>query len=257
MKKNKYNLVDRTNNEQTEVMCKFGELIHLGGYFNNWFKGLRNPCYLMFAIDNDTNNLFLRLMESGNKSSAKQMMLEYISIFGLPRRVYIDYRTVFYSENHLKELTGILKKTGCKMVFTRSVKVKERIEENYRRVFSILPDLLEQKSVFSIEEANIFLSEQFIGEYNKKYSILDNTLNSYHLIFKNTIINKVNNNEENLTEELNNIAGRKPSQFCRIIPLKVIENLTLLVNAKDADSVKSIRTEIYHPWMQRNKLLFK
>ena len=171
----------------------FGELVQFDGSYHNWLEGrggIDELC-LLLAVDDATGAInygWFALHEG--VLPVMGFWLEYARIQGLPKSVYLD-RFSTYSMNvklaaenpdTLTQFERAAKETGVEVVHAYSAQAKGRVE----RAFGTLQDRLVKEmrlsGISSLEEANQYLVEIFIPDYNRRFAKEARTKGNLHRI---------------------------------------------------------------------------
>lgn len=164
----------------------FGEEIQLDASSLKWFGN--TTTHLHLAIDDALGRItggYFDYQETlkGYYNVAYQILINY----GIPYRYLTDNRTVFnYKSLKIKKaekdvLTQFgyaCKQLGIDLKTTSIPQEKSRIERLNETVQSRLPVELRLNGITTIEEANKYLIEKFIPEFNSKFSLPLNTVKS-------------------------------------------------------------------------------
>lgn len=159
----------------------FGELVQFDGSYHNWLEGrggIDELC-LLLAVDDATGKIAhgqFALHEG--VLPVMGFWLEYAGIQGLPKSIYLD-RFSTYSMNvklatenpdTLTQFERAAKETGVLVVHAYSAQAKGRVE----RAFGTLQDRLVKEmrlaGISSVKEANRFLVDVFVPDYNQRFA---------------------------------------------------------------------------------------
>lgn len=157
----------------------FGEEIQMDGSLHNWFGDEKATLHL--AIDNATGRIvggFFCKQETlcGYYNVFRQILINY----GIPAKFFTDNRTVFNYESRKKktEERDVLTQFGyaCRIlgveIETSSVsQAKGQIERANETFQDRLVNELRLHNITTIEEANRYLIEAFIPDFNKRFSM--------------------------------------------------------------------------------------
>src|SRR3989338_5714308 len=160
---------------------QYGEMEQYDGSRHDWFEGRLPECTLLLAIDDATGELTHgRLASDEGVINTFLFWQDYLLKHGKPLSIYLDrYSTYKINVPHLQddplELTqfqrAMDKDLSIKVIHARSPEAKGRIE----RVFHTLQDRLVKElrlvKVKSLEEANRFLTAEYIPKFNRKFAV--------------------------------------------------------------------------------------
>ncbi|WP_342275032.1 ISNCY family transposase [Spiroplasma endosymbiont of Cantharis lateralis] len=178
----------------------FGERIQTDACSHNW---VTNEKWSLHAfIDDSTGKVLAGYFDYqetlfGYYTATKQMFLNY----GTPEEILTDKRTVFYYKTKEKESTETdsniqyaftCQQLGIKLTSTSCAQTKGKIERLWGSFQKRLPQELRQFNIKTIEQANDYLINVFIPNFNHKFSTqIDNNKNKMKIWNKNTDINFV------------------------------------------------------------------
>lgn len=158
----------------------FGEVIEMDGSIHNWFGS--EKCCLHLAIDLCTGTTvggYFQKQETlyGYYNVFKQILIKY----GIPAQFKTDNRTVFNYENLNKEkrtpdkdvLTQFgyaCKSLGIDLITTSVSQAKGTVERANQTFQDRLVNELRIENICNIDEANSYLVNKFIPDFNKKFA---------------------------------------------------------------------------------------
>ena len=157
----------------------FGELVQMDASIHLWFGSVK--CALHLAIDNATGMIlggYFDVQEtlSGYYTVLRQILLNY----GIIYKFFTDNRTVFNYERHSrkKDEEDVLTQFGyaCKILGiqleTSSVsQAKGQIERANGTFQDRLVSELRLENISTISEANDYLTELFIPDFNRRFAM--------------------------------------------------------------------------------------
>ena len=164
----------------------FGEKIEMDASQYLWFGGIKTHLHL--AIDNCTGKIV------GGWFDYQETLNGYYHIFfqilinyGIPYSFLTDNRTVFYydsikrktpEKDVLTQFGYACKTLGTELNTTSIPQAKGMIERLNGTVQGRLPGELALNHISTIEEANNYLINKFIPEFNKKFSLSTSNIKS-------------------------------------------------------------------------------
>lgn len=271
----------RPHRKKRERRTSFGELLQFDGSIHDWFEGRGAKCCLFQAIDDATNRVYIQFAVSENSADAMQVMLDYVKLYGVPRSIYTDYGSVYSGEDTLTDFSRAMKELGCQSIFAHSPQAKGRVERGNRTLQDRLVKALREKGISNIGEANQYLTDEFINEYNDKFALKIEVSNSHYQVgtvdLRNIFCYKTNRHVRNdYTITLNAVyiqllTGEAPLP----LPRKAVQiskwlddSLHIYYNDRElsykilSSKPKSIHITVRkpkseHPWRTLNKNMFK
>ena len=155
-----------------------GELIQADGTPYDWFKNGHMYCIQGFVDDATGYPVGLYMTKN-------ECMLGYVEAFrnmaeteGLPEALYPDKAGVFFvnqktndGEKHLTQFGLMMEMLGVDMFPAHSPQAKGRIERFWQTIQHRLPNLFRLKGISTIEEANIFLKNEFPKIYKRWFPV--------------------------------------------------------------------------------------
>lgn len=157
----------------------YGEMMQFDGSYHHWFEDRADPCCLLAAIDDATNTVpHARFDDHEGIEPVFTYWKEYVAREGKPRSVYLDkfstYRTPekYAKENHeLKtQFQRAMEELAIEPISAHSPQAKGRIERLFGTLQDRLVKELRLRRISSKEEANRFLQEVFLPEFNARFA---------------------------------------------------------------------------------------
>ena len=160
---------------------RYGELQQFDGCYHKWFEDRTPECCLLAAIDDATGQptkLWFDVNES--VGAVFGFWKAYIEECGAPSAIYLDkYST--YKINHkaaednkelITQFQRATQEIGIHLITANSPEAKGRIERLFHTLQDRLVKELRLRHISSFEEANKFLAETFISDFNKKFAVV-------------------------------------------------------------------------------------
>jgi len=166
-----------------------GMMVLWDGSPHRWFGKEKPPCCLMAAIDDATGRLLKAFFLPYECSFGYLKLLQSIvNTYGIPASIYQDRHSTLHrnddnwtleeqlaGEQEPTQVGGALKSLGITPIFALTPQAKGRVE----RLFGVLQDRLIAEmglwEIKEISEANTFLKELFIKDYNQRFAIKPET----------------------------------------------------------------------------------
>lgn len=161
----------RPHRRKRERRSCFGELLQFDGSHHDWFEGRGAECCLFNGIDDSTGNVYLKFGVSENTQDAMLTMWEYLNTYGIPRSIYTDRHSVYKAEGKLTDFGRAMKELNVELIYAKSPQAKGRVERSNRTLQDRLVKALRQEGISTIGEANKFLQEKFMRQYNTRFAV--------------------------------------------------------------------------------------
>ncbi|AEJ60724.1 Integrase catalytic region [Spirochaeta thermophila DSM 6578] len=161
----------------------FGELVQFDGSPHDWFEGRRSACCLMVMVDDATGITYARFSEQETSAAAMQLLWGWVEQYGIPMSLYCDLKNAYKTlrEPTLEEqLAGKEPKTaferacdklGVQIVSAYSPQAKGRVERRNGILQDRLVKELRLAGICTIEEANRYLWETFLPQFNERFAV--------------------------------------------------------------------------------------
>ena len=172
----------------------FGELVQFDGSQHDWFEGRRDRCCLITLIDDATKTRMSQFFEEETMFGAMSVLKMWIETYGIPESLYCDKKNAFVLTREPTDselLAGITQpkshfgracdKLGVQVIAANSPQAKGRVERNHGVDQDRLVKELRLAGISTIEQANIFLLENYLPYMNSKFSLLPKNADDAHV----------------------------------------------------------------------------
>ena len=161
-----------------------GELIQWDTSIHAWLED-RGPekMYLIALIDDATSTLFARLVPADSTEQHMRVLWAYLERYGRPQSVYTDKASVFQptlapgwkgEEPGPKTETQMgraYRELGVEWIAAHSPQAKGRIERCFGTLQDRLVKGLRKAHARTVEEANLYLEQVFLKEWNERFTV--------------------------------------------------------------------------------------
>ena len=150
----------------------FGELIQGDGSPFRWFGDDLPEANATVLIDDATSTITGLFFSETETLEAYYSALEmHFENYGLPRALYTDHYTVFYTSKKTGEtqMQRALKELGIELILANSPQAKGRVERANRVLQDRLAKEFRLRGITTIEEANAYVPE-YIKKHNQLFS---------------------------------------------------------------------------------------
>lgn len=159
-----------------------GDLVQFDGSPHDWFEGRAPACTLLHAIDDASNQTFLRLATSENTVDCLRTMRLYVERYGIPRQLYVDFGGVFKDGKVRTQFERAMKDLGVEIIHAHSPQAKGRVERGNRTHQDRLIKAMRQEGISSIHAANAFLDRAYLADHNVHFATTDGLPNVHRSI---------------------------------------------------------------------------
>jgi transposase len=161
----------------------WGEMLQWDTSIHAWLEE-RGPAkmYLIAGIDDATNRLFARFVAEDSTAQHMRVLWSYLERYGRPQALYTDRASVFQpalAPGWRKEEPGsktetqmgrALRELGIQWIAAHSPQAKGRVERCFGTLQDRLVKALRLAGVSTLEDANRYLDEVFLPEWDKRFS---------------------------------------------------------------------------------------
>ena len=157
-----------------------GMLLHIDGSKHRWFQDDRYYDLLVILDDATSRIYYAQLVEEESTRTVMTALREVIEREGLFCALYSDRASHFFvtpkagepvDKSRLTQVGRALKELGVQMIPAYSPQARGRSERSFGTWQSRLPQELRLAGIATIEQANRFLRERYIAEFNHKFTV--------------------------------------------------------------------------------------
>ena len=173
--------------QQRQRRARWGELLQIDGSPHNWFEDRRGRCTLIVFIDDATGQIYCKFVEVETTEAYMQTAWEYINKFGKPLTLYSDKHGIFRinipncnKKAQLTQFGRAVKELEIELLCANSPQAKGRVERVNQTLQDRLVKELRIRKINTIDEANKFLKESYLEEFNHQFSVIPKSLENAH-----------------------------------------------------------------------------
>jgi transposase len=157
-----------------------GMLLHIDGSKHRWFQDDRWYDLIVIMDDATSEIYYAQLVEEESTRTVMQAVKEVIRAKGLFCALYSDRGSHFFvtpkageavDKTRLTQVGRALKELGIQMIPAYSPQARGRSERNFGTWQGRLPQELRVAGIRSLEEANHFVRERYIEEFNRRFMV--------------------------------------------------------------------------------------
>jgi transposase len=166
----------RPHRRKRERRSCIGSLVQFDGSHHAWFEDRGPQCCLLVAIDDASGRVFARFASGEDTYHALAFWKAYSQRYGIPSEVYTDMDSVYYDHEKKQRLTQYgraLKALNVRCIYAHSPQAKGRVERANRTLQDRLLRALRERNISTIKEANRFLDEYFLDDFNRRFASTD------------------------------------------------------------------------------------
>lgn len=153
-------------------MPKEGMLVQFDGSDHVWFGDKRSD--LIVAIDDATGKILAAEFFHGEKSlHSMKVMKQVIDNNGIPEAFYMDQAASFgkIDRDWESQISRAFDQVNIQLILASTPQAKGRVERLFRTLQDRLVSELSFYNLTSMDEANIFLKNKFIPQFNKQFGV--------------------------------------------------------------------------------------
>lgn len=157
-----------------------GMLLHIDGSKHRWFQDDRYYDLLVILDDATSRIYYAQLVAEESTRTVMAALREVIEREGLFCTLYSDRASHFFvtpkagepvDKSRLTQVGRALKELGVQMIPAYSPQARGRSERSFGTWQSRLPQELRLAGITGLDEANRFLRERYIAEFNRKFTV--------------------------------------------------------------------------------------
>jgi transposase len=157
-----------------------GMLLHIDGSKHRWFQDERWYDLLVVLDDATSEIYYAQLVEEESTRTVMAALREVIEQKGLFCALYSDRGSHFFltpkagepvDKQRLTQVGRAMKELSIQMIPAYSPQARGRSERSFGTWQGRLPQELRLADIRTLEEANTFLRERYITEFNQKFTV--------------------------------------------------------------------------------------
>ena len=157
-----------------------GMLLHIDGSKHRWFQDDRYYDLLVILDDATSRIYYAQLVAEESTRTVMAALREVIQHEGLFCALYSDRASHFFvtpkagepvDKSRLTQVGRALRELGVQMIPAYSPQARGRSERSFGTWQSRLPQELRLAGITTVEQANHFLRERYIAEFNQKFTV--------------------------------------------------------------------------------------
>jgi transposase len=157
-----------------------GMLLHIDGSHHRWFEDERWYDLIVILDDASSEIYYAQLVEEESTVTVMAALREVVEGKGLFCALYSDRGSHFWltpkvggkvDRHRLTQVGRALAELGIQMIPAYSPQARGRSERNFGTWQGRLPQELRLHGIDSLEEANRFLREHYIAEFNRRFQV--------------------------------------------------------------------------------------
>jgi transposase len=157
-----------------------GMLLHIDGSHHRWFQDERWYDLIVILDDASSEIYYAQLVEEESTVTVMAALREVVEGKGLFCALYSDRGSHFWltpkaggkvDRHRLTQVGRALAELGIQMIPAYSPQARGRSERNFGTWQGRLPQELRLQGIDSLEEANRFLREHYMAEFNRRFQV--------------------------------------------------------------------------------------
>jgi transposase len=157
-----------------------GMLLHLDGSSHCWLGEGRRYDLLVVLDDASSEIYYAQLVEEESTRTVLAALREVVEKKGLFCALYSDRASHFFETpkagakidpHRLTQVGRALHELGIRMIPAYSPQARGRSERNFGTWQGRLPQELRLRGITTVEEANRFLGQEYIAEFNRRFAV--------------------------------------------------------------------------------------
>jgi hypothetical protein len=157
-----------------------GMLLHIDGSEHRWFQDERWYDLLVILDDANSEIYYAQLVEEEATVPVMTALKEVVECKGVFCALYSDRGSHFWltpkageavDHHRLTQIGRAMRELGVRMIPAYSPQARGRSERNFGTWQGRLPQELRLRGIRTVEAANVFLREHYIGEFNRRFQV--------------------------------------------------------------------------------------
>lgn len=172
-----------------ERKASFGELVQFDGSYHAWFEGRAPVACLLAAIDDATGRIVRLTFEDWEGVLPSfRFWRGYVEARGKPCAIYLDRHSTYQVNTKLllddpRALTQFeraMHELDIAVIHAHSPQAKGRVERLFETLQDRLVKELRLRGISTQADANRFLAEEFLPDFNAKFAVVPRTAGDLH-----------------------------------------------------------------------------
>ena len=157
-----------------------GMMLHIDASEHRWFQDDRKYELIVILDDATSEIYYAQLVESESTRSMLRALREVVETRGVFCSLYSDRAAHFFvtpragekvDPTRVTQVGRALQELGIKMIPAYSPQARGRSERSFGTWQGRLPQELRLRGITGIEQANEFLRQEYIAEFNERFSV--------------------------------------------------------------------------------------
>jgi hypothetical protein len=157
-----------------------GMMLHIDGSHHQWFQDERWHDLIVLMDDATSEIYYAQLTQAESTATVMTALKEVVKRQGIFCSLYSDRASHFWltpkagepvDRQALTQVGRALRELSIRMIPAYSPQARGRSERGFRTWQGRLPQELRIRDITSPEEANRFLKQSYVGEFNRKFAI--------------------------------------------------------------------------------------
>lgn len=157
-----------------------GMLLHIDGSHHQWFQDQRWRDLIVILDDATSEIYYAQLVQEESTATVMAALREVIERKGLFCALYSDRGSHFWltpkaggkvDPHRLTQVGRALRELGVRMIPAYSPQARGRSERSFSTWQGRLPQELRLRGIGTVEEANRFLRDTYIAEFNRRFQV--------------------------------------------------------------------------------------
>jgi hypothetical protein len=157
-----------------------GMLLHIDGSKHRWLEGDRWHDLIVILDDATGEIYYAQMVEEESTRTVMRALREVVESKGLFCALYSDRGSHFFvtpkageavDKHRLTQVGRAMRELGVQMIAAYSPQARGRSERNFGTWQGRLPQELRLAGITTKEEANRFLKERYIAEFNARFTV--------------------------------------------------------------------------------------
>jgi transposase len=157
-----------------------GMLLHIDGSEHRWFQDERWYDLIVILDDANSEIYYAQLVEEEATVPVMRALKEVVECQGVFCALYSDRGSHFWltpkageavDHDRLTQVGRAMRELGIRMIPAYSPQARGRSERNFSTWQGRLPQELRLRGIGTLEAANAFLREHYIGEFNRRFQV--------------------------------------------------------------------------------------